>query len=109
MGSVKKELAKKFDQGKPPISLISRTALEQEARVMDYGRNKYGAQNWRKGMEWSRAADAALRHIFAFMDGENTDSETGISHIAHARCCLAFLLDMEKNHPELDDRHGKQA
>lgn len=101
--------ANKFDAGKAPISLISRRAIEEEAKVMAFGLKKYGAHNWRKGMEWSRCIDAGLRHLLAFADGEDLDPETGLSHLAHARCCLAFLLDYEKSHPKMDDRHGKKA
>lgn len=99
----------KHDQGKPPISLINRRALEEEARVMAYGAKKYAAHNWRKGISSSRLLDAALRHILAYADGENLDLETGLSHLAHARCCLAFQIELEHTHPKLDDRHAKKA
>lgn len=63
----------KFDAGKPPLSLISRTALEEEARVMAFGKDKYGEHQWRGGMNFSRLMDAALRHVYAFADGEDKD------------------------------------
>lgn len=99
----------KLDQGKAPISLINRDALEQEAMVMAYGAKKYAAHNWRKGIAASRLIDAALRHILAYADGENNDPETGLSHLAHARCCLAFQISLEKTHPHLDDRHVRET
>lgn len=95
----------KHDAGKPPISLISRVAIEQEAMVMAYGVSKYGTHNWRGGMDYSRLVDAALRHIFAFADGQDTDAETGISHLAHARCCLGFLLEFQARNVGTDDRY----
>lgn len=98
---------KKFDGGKPPLTLISRRANDQEALVLAFGKQKYDAWNWSKGIAWSRVLDAAMRHISAFADGEDTDSETGLSHLAHARCCMGFLLDYEKEHPELDDRRPR--
>ena len=103
MKPVKTE-AKKLDSGKPPLSLISRTALEEEAKVMAYGVGKYGTHNWRQGMDFSRLMDAALRHIYAFADGEDKDKETGLSHLAHARCCLAFLIEYEGKKLGKDDR-----
>jgi hypothetical protein len=99
--------AKKFDSGKPPLSLIPRRANEEEAKVLDFGRQKYGAWNWAKGMDWSRLVDAGMRHMTAFADGEDVDPESGLSHLAHARACLGFLLDYEKEHPELDDRRKR--
>lgn len=94
----------KFDQGKPPLGLINRTAIEQEALVMAYGVKKYGEHQWRNGMNYSRLADAALRHLYAFLDGEDLDKETGLSHLAHARCCLAFLLEYQGKSVGTDDR-----
>ena len=103
----KSKAAVKFDAGKPPLGLISRRALEEEAKVMAFGAQKYGEHQWRKGMEFSRLADAALRHIYAFLDGEDVDSETGLSHLAHARCCLAFLLEYEGKSIGTDNRFGR--
>lgn len=96
--------ALKFDQGKAPMSLLSSEALHQTAMVLAFGKEKYAAHNWRGGFEWSRPLSAALRHILAFQDGEDRDPESGLSHLAHAMCCLMFLLEFEKTHRELDDR-----
>ena len=101
--------AKKHDQGKPPIGLIPANALVQEAKVLAFGARKYAKHQWRMGMEWSRLIDAAMRHILAFNEGEDVDPETGLSHLAHARCCLAFLIEYQNTHREFDDRHGSQT
>lgn len=97
----------KHDADKPPIGLIPRVALEKEALVLKYGASKYGTYNWRGGMKYSRLTDAALRHIIAFIDGEDLDPETGISHIAHARCSLGFLLEYIDKELGEDDRYDK--
>lgn len=96
--------ALKYDAGKPPMELLSTIALVEIAKVMGKGKDKYGAQNWRSGLAWSRVIGAALRHISAFNAGEDLDPETGLSHLGHASCCLMFLLEYTKTHPELDDR-----
>lgn len=95
----------KFDEGKAPMSLLSTEALHQIAMVLEFGRKKYAAHNWRKGFDWSRPLSAAMRHITAFNDGEDKDPESGLSHLAHASACLMFLLEFEKTHKELDDRY----
>ena len=105
--SLSKPEGNKFDAGKPPLGLISRVALEEEAKVMAFGAAKYDVHNWRKGMDFSRLIDAALRHVYAFADGEDADAETGLSHLAHARCCLAFLLEYEGRKLGTDDRFGR--
>jgi hypothetical protein len=96
--------AVKHDDNKPPINLLSREALEQTAMVMAFGKEKYAAHNWRSGFAWSRPLSAAMRHIMAFNDGEDKDPESGLSHLAHAACCIMFLLEFEKTHKHLDDR-----
>ena len=95
----------KFDEGKPPMGLLDRYALEEVAKVMGYGANKYKAHNWREGLAYSRLYDAALRHIWAFIDLEDNDPESGLPHIAHAICMLMFLLRMTRDRKYLDDRY----
>lgn len=104
MSNVWTEGGQKFDTDKPPMDLLDRHALEEIARVLAFGANKYHAHNWRSGIRFSRLLAAALRHLHAFNDGEDTDPESGISHIAHAGCCIMFLLWMEAERPDMDDR-----
>jgi hypothetical protein len=104
LANTKSTGALKFDSGKPSMNLLSREALEQIALVMDFGKQKYDAHNWRKGFQWSRPLSAAMRHLMAFNDGEDKDPESGLSHLAHAACCIMFLLEFEKTHKDLDDR-----
>lgn len=94
----------KDDFEKPDLSLLPFDALAEVARVMEAGRRKYGASNWRKGMQWTRCASAALRHIGAWLSGETNDSETGCNHMAHAACMALFLVAYSRSHPHLDDR-----
>ena len=100
-------LGAKNNAGKPPLSWIPRSAMIAEAEVLAFGAVKYARDNWRKGLLWSEVLDAALRHVYAFVDGEDVDQETGLSHLAHARCELGFLLEFLDTHPELDDRGSK--
>ena len=97
--------ALKFDEGKLPLHLLSTEAMNQTAAVLAFGADKYAEHNWRKGFTWSRPLAAALRHITAFNAGEDKDPESGLSHLAHAACCIMFLLEFEKTHKELDDRY----
>lgn len=94
----------KFDMGKPPLGLLPRVALEQEAQVLAFGAQKYGRDNWRLGMDHSRLLDACMRHVVAYADGEDNDQESGLSHLAHARCCLGFLLHYRAHCVGADDR-----
>jgi hypothetical protein len=97
--------ALKFDQDKLPLHLLSTEAMNQTAAVLAFGADKYAEHNWRKGFAWSRPLSAAMRHITAFNAGEDKDPESGLSHLAHAACCIMFLLEFEKTQKELDDRY----
>jgi hypothetical protein len=96
---------RKDDTGKLPLGLIPREALLAEAAVLQFGAQKYDAHNWRKGMAWSRLGDAAMRHLLAWLDGEDNDPETGLPHLAHLRCCAGFLLNYAERGIGEDDRH----
>jgi hypothetical protein len=105
VGEMPTGTALKFDDGKLPLHLLSTEAMNQTAAVLQFGADKYAAHNWRKGFVWSRPLAAAMRHITAFNAGEDKDPESGLSHLAHAACCIMFLLEFEKTHKELDDRY----
>jgi len=101
--------ATKFDTGKLDWSLVPFDALEGMVEVLEFGAKKYSRNNWREnsGFKWLRVCSATLRHMFAFMRGEDNDPETGLSHIYHAQCCLMFLAYYVKNKKEFsknDDR-----
>jgi len=95
----------KHDGEKPDMSLLSSIALFEVAKVMTHGKSKYGANNWRGGLKFTRLLAASLRHTFSYLGGESKDPETGLSHAAHAICGLMMLLEFEKTRPELDDRY----
>ena len=97
--------ADKHDKGKPRMDLLPHRALMQIADVLTFGVEKYDAHNWRKGLPWSRLVAAAYRHLGAFNEGETFDRESSLHHLAHACCCLMFLLEYRFSHPELDDRY----
>ena len=99
--------ADKYDQGKPRMDLLDPYAMEQLAAVLTFGAKKYAAHNWRKGISKSRLIAAALRHIFAYLGGQDKDPETEMSHIAHAMCCCMFLLGLESR-ADLDDRYVRK-
>lgn len=94
----------KHDADKARMDLLDAHALNQLARVLTFGSEKYAAHNWRKGIAFSRLIAACLRHVTAFMAGQDADEETGLSHMAHAMCCCMFLIWMQSERPDLDDR-----
>lgn len=97
----------KFDQQKAPMDLLPYESLEEIAKVLAAGEQKYGTANWANGIEMRRLISAALRHIGQFNSGEDFDSETQTLHLANAACNLLFAIWMYKHRPELDNRWTK--
>lgn len=107
--NVAQNTAIKFDSNKPDWSLLPVQSVEEIIKVLQFGAKKYAAWNFAngEGLSYSRVLNSLLRHIFAFMRGENIDPETGLSHIAHAGCNVLFLLHYilhKDRYPNNDDR-----
>lgn len=98
----------KFDQHKPDWSLMPFEAVEEINKVLEFGAKKYAAHNWCEGpgFKYTRVLNSLLRHVFAFLRGEDNDPESGLSHMAHAGCNVLFILYYikHKNRYKLDDR-----
>lgn len=77
------------------------------AQVFDYGRRKYAAWNWAKGMAWSVPIACAARHLLAIIRGEHTDPESGLSHRGHVFCNIVMLGTYMGTFTEGDDRPAK--
>jgi len=90
---------KKFDDGKTMYSLLPPKALKEVADVLTYGAQKYSPENWKHVPDFDRRyTDALMRHIEAYRMGEECDSESGKRHLAHAICCLLFLMEGSKDY-----------
>lgn len=94
----------KFDQDKARYDLIPPEIEEALARVLTYGAAKYSERNWELGMKWGRPYAAMRRHMGAWWAGQDLDPETGMSHLWHAACCIAFLVAFEARGTGTDDR-----
>lgn len=96
------------DDGKPPLAHIPWDAIREMAHVQSYGQKKYGDfYNYKNGMELGRNLSCAIRHIAAFMDGEDLDKESQCSHLGHALCRVAFALQNIHDETAIDDRYKK--
>jgi hypothetical protein len=95
-----------YDDGKPPLACLPLKGLREVAMVQLYGQQKYGDfYNYKKGMELSRNASCAMRHIADYMDGQDLDTESKRSHLAHAACRLLFMLENLADGTAIDDRY----
>lgn len=94
--------ALRYNEGKPDWSLLHFASLIPMIRVLEFGMNKYttrddsgkilvsGRHNWQKGMARHEVLSCLQRHLAALMDGEETDAESGQSHMGHIMCNAMF-------------------
>jgi len=128
------ETGLRFNTGKLKWSLVSWRALGPMVQVLMYGAHKYttfkrddgstvtgaqiskedakglevvtsGANNWKGGLKYTEVAESLKRHLFAFVEGEDVDGESGLLHIGHILCNAMFLSYMILFRKDLDDRH----
>ena len=84
----------KADAGKVQPTLCPIGIIEAVARIREYGVKKYGdPENWRN-VEPQRYKDAAYRHWLAYLKGEEVDAESGLPHLWHLACNIAFLIEL---------------
>ena len=94
------EQERKDDSSKRRYSLLPKGAVNSVVDVLEFGSKKYADNNWQKVPDAkTRYYDAAMRHLDAWLNGDLKDAETGFPHLAHAICCLMFLIwfDSEAN------------
>lgn len=85
----------KADQGKVRPTLVPASLVWAVAKVREHGTVKYGSpENWRQ-VEPQRYRDALYRHLLAYFSGEKNDLESGLPHLHHAACNIAFLIELE--------------
>lgn len=94
----------KADKGKPKLSLVPTEIINCIAKVRMFGVEKYhNPDNWRK-VEKERYIDALYRHLLKYIDDNNSvDEESGLPHLWHIACNVAFLCEMERK----NEHYGK--
>lgn len=87
----------KADAGKLRLSLVPSEIIRNIAVIREYGNRKYGcSENWRT-VEPERYRDAAYRHLLAYIDDPaSIDEESGLKHLWHLACNVAFLCELER-------------
>jgi hypothetical protein len=99
-----KEVAARFDSGKPRYDLIPPRAFHELMLVYTYGCKKYDPDNWWKGMKWRKVIGPMMRHIFKWLRGQKYDRESGLHHLAHAAWNAIALYQYELCNLGEDDR-----
>lgn len=74
-------------------------------RVLMFGAKKYDDHNWKKGLKYSEVCESLQRHMNAFVEGEDNDPESKLSHVGHILCNAMFLSYMALFRKDMDDRY----
>lgn len=88
---------KKQDGGKVDPTILLKdlhNSVQSVIRVLEFGAQKYGRANYSL-VENERYEAALSRHWLAHLAGEESDADTGESHLSHLICCALFLLEKE--------------
>ena len=89
----------KADAGKPRLSLVPSEIIWAIAAIREYGCGKYGEHgmmHW-KEVEKERYRDATYRHWLRYLENPSgVDPESGLPHLWHLACNIAFLCELEK-------------
>lgn len=104
------EQALRYNEGKPQLSFVAEFphALTGVARVLEFGAQKYARSNWAKGLPFTQVLDSMLRHQLAWVNGEDTDPESGLPHLDHVLCNALFLSELSRiKADDFDDRPSK--
>lgn len=84
------EKALRYNTGKLRWTLVHFDSLAPLVKVMEYGAVKYAPENWKKGLNKKEILESLTRHLFALIDGEKYDQESGLEHIGHIMANAMF-------------------
>lgn len=94
----------RYNSGKLRWTLVDFDALEDMVRVLEFGADKYSADNWKQGLRTTEVSESLMRHLFAYLRGEDLDPESGLPHTGHIMCNAMFLSYLQRFKSEFDSR-----
>ncbi|MCH2199756.1 MAG: DUF5664 domain-containing protein [Flavobacteriales bacterium] len=93
-----------YGDNKPDPTMVDPQFILELSKVLGMGAEKYTRDNWRKGTAYQRRMASAMRHMLAWIEGEDLDPESGLPHLAHAATNCMFLMNWQRRGVGTDDR-----
>lgn len=86
----------KHDGGKARLDLVPPEIIEAVGKVMTFGAQKYGENSY-KQVDPKRYRAAFMRHVCKWLKNPHgLDADSGLPHLWHIACNVAFLLELDK-------------
>jgi hypothetical protein len=83
----------KKNEDKPEPTLVYRSFINGLSKVRRFGIEKHGnSEDWRT-TEPVQHYDAAMRHLLAYVEGEQCDQESHLNHLYHAATNIMFEIE----------------
>lgn len=87
----------KRDEGKLRLTLVPLEIIRNIASIRMFGLKKYKEKESWKSVEVERYRDAMFRHMLLYLENPHgLDEESGLPHLWHLACNVAFLCELEK-------------
>lgn len=88
----------KYDSNKIRMDLLEYECIEDVARILTFGAQKYKERSWMNVPNGrDRYFAALMRHLVAWRKGEIIDPESKEPHLSHCACNIMFLQWLDKN------------
>lgn len=103
------EQGSRYNEGKARFDLIPAVVMTKLAEHYTYGAGKYSPNNWVKGFPYSQCSASLLRHLYAWLGGEDIDPESKAHHLVAVIWNAVTLMYFElfpKLYHRFDDRLG---
>ena len=94
-----------FGDLKDQLALNPHSAAIEQSKAHRLGHNKYGFMNWRENpVEAMTYAHAMIRHIYEWIEGRDTDAESGAHPFGHVMSSAAIVIDAAEQGTLIDNR-----
>lgn len=90
---------------KVPLDLVPLSSQVVQALAHLDGACKYGPYNWRdESVAATVYVAACKRHVDKWLNGRDTDADSGVHELGHAIACLNIIVDAQVSGNLIDNR-----
>jgi len=98
--------AARYNTGKLRWDLVDWEGIEEMLKVLEFGANKYAANNWQKGLHKKEILESTQRHLIKLFQDEEVDQESQLHHAGHIMCNMMFYLYHDRHSSFVSERNN---